>query len=222
MCVLQWRVAAMLPRKRHLALLSAVGVLSLALYYTPTFIYATVILAVCCIVCYFGVGEPLAARLGLNPRTGLNVAAVIRRRLCQRRENGVTVAPAGRTRSLNKTEARDSDGQYRQRLCNIGIYRREVLERDSFLFSPRDFLMGSYIGKPESPTADSWRPKAGKNPREQLREKLSRPNHAVYTPNRRLSFTGYVQIKIYREVSLACGAACGDPPTTSVFTASFT
>uniref|UniRef100_A0A096MDV8 POM121 transmembrane nucleoporin n=1 Tax=Poecilia formosa TaxID=48698 RepID=A0A096MDV8_POEFO len=50
--------------------------------------------------------------------------------------------------------------------------------------------MGSYIGKPESPTADSGRPRAGRNPRDQLRERLARPNHAVYTPNRRLSFTG--------------------------------
>ncbi|KAI9531929.1 hypothetical protein NQZ68_036735 [Dissostichus eleginoides] len=50
--------------------------------------------------------------------------------------------------------------------------------------------MGSYIGKPESPTADSGRPRAGRNPREQLRERLARPNHAVYTPNRRLSFAG--------------------------------
>ncbi|XP_047185322.1 nuclear envelope pore membrane protein POM 121 isoform X2 [Scophthalmus maximus] len=50
--------------------------------------------------------------------------------------------------------------------------------------------MGSYIGKPESPTAESGRPRAVRNPREQLREKLSRPNHAVFTPNRRLSFAG--------------------------------
>ncbi|KAK5887315.1 hypothetical protein CesoFtcFv8_015924 [Champsocephalus esox] len=50
--------------------------------------------------------------------------------------------------------------------------------------------MGSYIGKPESPTPDSGRPRAGRNPREQLRERLARPNHAVYTPNRRLSFAG--------------------------------
>uniref|UniRef100_A0A3Q4BID1 Uncharacterized protein n=1 Tax=Mola mola TaxID=94237 RepID=A0A3Q4BID1_MOLML len=40
--------------------------------------------------------------------------------------------------------------------------------------------MGSYIGKPESPTAAAGRPRAGRNPREQLREKLSRPNHAVF------------------------------------------
>uniref|UniRef100_A0A3Q3J4P3 POM121 transmembrane nucleoporin n=1 Tax=Monopterus albus TaxID=43700 RepID=A0A3Q3J4P3_MONAL len=45
--------------------------------------------------------------------------------------------------------------------------------------------MGSYIGKPDSPVTDSERLGAGRNPREQLREKLSRPNHAVYTPNRR-------------------------------------
>ncbi|XP_076017379.1 nuclear envelope pore membrane protein POM 121 [Genypterus blacodes] len=180
----------MLPRERHLVLLSALGVFSLAVYCIPNFIYATLIVAICYILCYFRVGQQLVARLGLNPRVGLNVSAVLRRMLWLRREPGVSVSQAGRTRTLNKSEARNSEGLYRQKLCNIGVYRREHLERDSFLFSPRDFLMGSYIGKPESPIADSWRPKAGKNPQEQLREKLSRPNHAVYTPNRRLSFTG--------------------------------
>lgn len=105
----------------------------------------------------------------------------------------MSAATQGRTKSSkNKTELRDSEGHFRERFGETGIYRRETLESDSFIFSPRDFLMGSYIGKPESPTADSGRPRAVRNPREQLREKLSRPNHAVYTPNRRLSFAGYV------------------------------
>uniref|UniRef100_A0A672HK67 POM121 transmembrane nucleoporin n=1 Tax=Salarias fasciatus TaxID=181472 RepID=A0A672HK67_SALFA len=50
--------------------------------------------------------------------------------------------------------------------------------------------MGSYIGKHDSPTAETGRPRAVRNPREQLRERLSRPNHAVPTPIRRLSFAG--------------------------------
>ncbi|XP_070839544.1 nuclear envelope pore membrane protein POM 121 isoform X1 [Chaetodon trifascialis] len=181
----------MSPREKHLALLSVLGVVSFALYCIPTFLYATLLLAVCCIVCYYHSGEPLPARLGLNPRAGLNVPTVLRRWLWGWGVTGVSVAARGRTKSnRNKTELRESEGHFRERFAESGIYRRESLESDSFLFSPRDFLMGSYIGKPESPSAASVRPRGGRNPREQLREKLSRPNHAVYTPNRRLSFAG--------------------------------
>ncbi|XP_071770125.1 nuclear envelope pore membrane protein POM 121 [Centroberyx gerrardi] len=190
MRVLRRRAAAMSPREKHLVLLSALGVVSLALYYIPTFLYATLIIAICCIACYYHNGESLPARLGLNPRPGLTVPGVLRRWLWGRRVTGVSVSSPG-SRS-NKTE--ESVGHSRQRLCETGIYRREALASESFLFSPRDFLMGSYIGKAESPPAGSGRPRAGRslgpNPREQLRERLSRPNHAVYTPNRRLSFTG--------------------------------
>ncbi|KAM6983589.1 nuclear envelope pore membrane protein POM 121 isoform 2-T2 [Tautogolabrus adspersus] len=191
MRVLRRRAAAMSPREKHLALLSALGIVSFALYYSPTFLYVTLILAVCCIVCYYHSGEPLPARLGLNPRAGQNVLAGLRRWLWGWGVTGVSVAARGRTRSnRNKPEPRESEGRLRERLGDAGIYRRENLASDSFLFSPRDFLMGSYIGKPESPTADSGRPRAARNPREQLRERLARPNHAVLTPNRRLSFAG--------------------------------
>ncbi|XP_041656848.1 nuclear envelope pore membrane protein POM 121 [Cheilinus undulatus] len=191
MRVLRRRAAAMSPREKHLAILSALGLVSLALYYSPTFLYATLILAVCCLVCYYHSGEPLPARLGLNPRAGLRVPAVLRRWLWGLGVTGVSAAARGRTKSSrNKTELREPEGPFRERFGETGIYRRESLTSDSFLFSPRDFLMGSYIGKPESPTADPGRPRPARNPREQLRERLSRPNHAVYTPNRRLSFTG--------------------------------
>ncbi|KAK2828679.1 hypothetical protein Q5P01_019713 [Channa striata] len=191
MRVLRRRVAAMSPREKHLALLSALGVFTLALYYIPTFLYATIFLGVCCIVFYYHSGEPLPARLGLNPRAGFNGPAVLRRWLLSWGLTGVSVSTRGRARSSNnRTELRESEGHLRQRLSETGIYRREALASDSFLFSPRDFLMGSYIGKPESPNTDPGRPRAGRNPREQLREKLSKPNHAVYTPNRRLSFAG--------------------------------
>lgn len=198
MRVLRRRAAAMSPREKHLALLSALGVVSLALYYSPTFLYATLILAVCCSVCYYHSGEPLPARLGLNPRAGLNVPAALRRWLWDWWVTDVSVTARGRAKSSssNKAGLRESVGHFRQRPADTGIYRREALATDSFLFSPRDFLMGSYIGKPESPTADFGRPRAGRNPRDQLREKLSRPNHAVYTPNRRLSFAGYVYNKV--------------------------
>lgn len=193
MRVLRRRVAAMSPREKHLAFLSALGIVSLALYYSPTFLYATLILAVCGIVCYYRSGEPLPARLGLNPRAGLNVSSVLRRWLLSWGLTSVSAVTRGRTKSTNnRTELRESEGNFRQRLSETGIYRREAFGSDSFLFSPRDFLMGSYIGKPESPNTDYGRPRVARNPREQLREKLSRPNHAVYTPNRRLSFAGYV------------------------------
>lgn len=194
MRALGWRVTAMSPREKHLALLSVLGLIIFALYYIPTFLYATLILVVCCFACYYLSGEPLPARLGPNPRAGLNVPGVLRRWLSGWETTGVSVAARGRTKSSSRPEHRETEGHLRQRPSETGVYRREALASDSFLFSPRDFLMGSYIGKAESPTADSGRPRAGRNPREQLREKLSRPNHAVYTPNKRLSFTGYVPV----------------------------
>lgn len=191
MRVLRRRAAAMSPREKHLAILSALGAVTFAFYYIPTFLYATIILAVCCFACYYHSGEPLSARLGLNPRGGLWAPAVLQRWLGGWGVTGVSLAPQGRSRSSrNKTQFREAEGQFKERIGDAGIYRKEILESDSFLFSPRDFLMGSYIGKPESPTAAGGRPRAGRNPREQLREKLSKPNHAVYTPNRRLSFAG--------------------------------
>lgn len=183
----------MSPREKQLALLSVLGIVSLALYYSPTFLYATLFLAVCGILCYYSSGESLPARLGLNPRAGLNVPSVLRRWLLSWGLTGVSLVTRGRTKNTNnRTELRESEGNFRQKLSETGIYRREAFGSDSFLFSPRDFLMGSYIGKPESPGTDYGRPRVPRNPREQLREKLSRPNHAVYTPNRRLSFAGYV------------------------------
>ncbi|XP_075957680.1 nuclear envelope pore membrane protein POM 121 [Anarhichas minor] len=191
MRVLRRRAAAMSPREKHLVILLALGIITLAFYFIPTFIFVTLIIAVCCIVFYYLSGEPLPARLGLNPRPGVNLLSVLRRWLWGWGVTGVSVAARGRTKSgRNKTELRDAEGDFRERIVETGIYRRETLASDSFLFSPRDFLMGSYIGKPESPIAGSVRPRAGRNPREQLREKLSRPNHAVYSPNRRLSFAG--------------------------------
>ncbi|XP_029028756.1 nuclear envelope pore membrane protein POM 121 [Betta splendens] len=191
MKVLRRRVAAMSPREKHLVLLSVLVIVSITLYYIPTFFYATLILAVCCIVCYYHSGEPLPARLGLNPRPGLNVPAVVRRWLLSWGLTGVSANTRVRTKiSNNRTEFRATEGHFRQPLTETGIFRPQALASDSFLFSPRDILMGSYIGKSESPSTDYGRPRAGRNPREQLREKLSRPNHAVFTPNRRLSFAG--------------------------------
>ncbi|XP_037604473.1 nuclear envelope pore membrane protein POM 121 [Sebastes umbrosus] len=189
--VLRRRAAAMSPRERRLALLSALCVAGLALYYyIPTFLCLSLILAGCCIVCYYHSGaQPLLpARLGLlDPRARVNVPAALRRWLSGWRVTGVSVAesPGGRVKGGYRS-FREPGVYHRE----PGVYRRETLQSDSFLFSPRDLLMGSYIGRPESPPAGEMRPRAGRNTRELLRERLSRPNHAVYTPNRRLSFTG--------------------------------
>ncbi|XP_068600638.1 nuclear envelope pore membrane protein POM 121 [Brachionichthys hirsutus] len=187
MRVLRRRVAAMSPREKHLAIFSALVFVSFVFYYNPVVVFATLILAVCLVVCYFHSGESLPARLGLNPRAGLNALGVLKRWLWGWGVAGVSLTARARSKSSrNRVEFREAEGQYRERFGDTGIYRRETSGSDSFLFSPRDFLMGSYVGK----TAEPVRPRPGRNPREQLREKLARPNHAVYTPNRRLSFTG--------------------------------
>ncbi|XP_003970879.3 nuclear envelope pore membrane protein POM 121 [Takifugu rubripes] len=176
----------MSPREKHLAILSALGLVTLAFYYIPVFLYLILFLIVCCILWYYHNGELLPARLGLYPRVKLNVPFGIRRWLGGWGATGVSVAQRKRSKSSkNKTAVREPESNFGV----TGVYRRES-ETESFIFSPRDFLMGSYIGKPESPPAASGRPRVMRNPREQLREKLSRPNHAVYTPNRRLSFAG--------------------------------
>ncbi|XP_075878597.1 nuclear envelope pore membrane protein POM 121 isoform X2 [Nelusetta ayraudi] len=189
MRVLRRRVAAMSPREKRLAILSALCVVCFSLYYIPTFFCLTLFLVFVCILCYYYNGAPLPASLGPNPRTGFAVPAGLRRWFPGWVSTGVSAATQGRNKSSrNRAELRQTDGHFRGGVGEARIYRKETLQNDSFLFSPRDLLMGSYIGKPESPPADSVRPRAGRNPREQLREKLTRPNHAVYTPNRRLSF----------------------------------
>lgn len=191
MRILRRRVAAMSPREKRLAILSALCVVCFSLYYIPTFFCLTLFLVFVCILCYYYNGAPLPASLGPNPRTGFAVPAGLRRWFPGWVTTGVSAATQGRNRSSrNRAELRQTEGHFRGGVGEARIYRKDTFESDSFLFSPRDLLMGSYIGKPESPPADSVRPRAGRNPREQLREKLTRPNHAVYTPSRRLSFAG--------------------------------
>lgn len=181
----------MSPREKRLAILSALCVVCFFLYYIPTFFCLTLFLVLLCILCYYYNGASVPASLGPNPRTGFNFPAGLRRWISAWVTTGVAADTLGRNRSSrNRAELRQKEGHFGGGVGEARIYRKETLESDSFLFSPRDFLMGSYIGKPESPPADLVRPRAGRNPREQLREKLTRPNHAVYTPSRRLSFAG--------------------------------
>ncbi|KAL0994497.1 hypothetical protein UPYG_G00123030 [Umbra pygmaea] len=189
----------MSPReKRFIALISlvlcAISIFGLVLYYIPTLFYIAFILGVGCVVCYYQSGESLYTRLGPDPRRGLTIPPVLRRWL-PGIANGVPTAGRVRNRTV-KGQVRESVVFTGQRRFETAIYRKDS---DSFLFSPRDILMGSYIGKTESPPSVVGRPRAGgssnanPNPREQLRERLARPNHAVYTPNKRLSFGGETQ-----------------------------
>lgn len=199
MRVLRRRVAAMSPREKQIAIFSLLGVITLALYCSPFFLFTTLALVACFILCY-----SFPAWLGLNPRAGLKEPGVLGRWLLGLGVTGVSVPTRRRTKTSdnNRNERREAERNFVPSHREDGIYRGEALSSDSFLFSPRDFLMGSYIGKPESPSSEFVRPRVVRNPREQLRDKLSRPNHAVCTPNRRLSFAGYVcnQITLLKNV----------------------
>lgn len=105
----------------------------------------------------------LFGRLGLNPRPGLTV-------------------PPGLLRCLpgsSRTQPRAGDNSVER-----DSRARRVALRDS-PFSPRDLLMGSYLVRPENPPAACRTPL---RPGEQLRDRLTRPNHGAPTPSRRLSF----------------------------------
>ncbi|CAN9501179.1 unnamed protein product [Ophioblennius macclurei] len=185
------RAAAMTPEEKRAVLVAALALLALSFYHAPSLLYAAVIVAACgAAFLYRRGGEPpLPARLGHKPRAGLSFPAALRRWFSGYRVSGVPPV-AGKAKSGANKRGVAGEG---------GIRRREdVLPRNSFYFSPQDLLMGSYIGRHDSPTAagagagaaEPGRPRAVRNPRELLRERLARPNHAVPTPVRRLSFAG--------------------------------
>ncbi|XP_054611997.1 nuclear envelope pore membrane protein POM 121 [Dunckerocampus dactyliophorus] len=183
----------MSPRERNLAILCALALVSLILYFAPSFQYVVITLALCGVVWLLFCGTRLPARLGLNPWTGLIAPVGYLLRFWDWWVSDVSVVSRRRTKLGGERREQRSESQRPFRQTRPGfnaVYRGQHLASESFLFSPRDFLMGSYIGKPESPTGDFGRPRVVGNPREQLRENLSRPNHAVCTPNRRLSFAG--------------------------------
>ncbi|CDQ65987.1 unnamed protein product [Oncorhynchus mykiss] len=186
--------------KRLIALISlvvcATAIFCLVLYYIPTLLYIAFIIGVCCVACYYHSGESLYVRLGPHPRRGLTIPPVLRRWL-PGIANGVPTAGRVRSRTV-KDDVRESVVFTGQRRFDSAICRKDATHSDSFILSPRDILMGSYIGKAKSPASVVGRPRAGAssgantNAREQftLRERLARPNQAVITPNRRLSFGG--------------------------------
>ncbi|KAM9781299.1 nuclear envelope pore membrane protein POM 121 isoform 4-T4 [Syngnathus typhle] len=157
----------MSPRERNVVLLSGLGIVGLSLYFFPSCLYIVATLVVCGGAFVLRRGTPLPARFGLNPRTGFSAPAGYLRRFWDWWLSDVSVVSRRTTLDVCRRDPRGS---------SLGAFRQ----------SPGDVLMGSYIGKPESPTGDFGMPRVV---REQLREMLSRPNHAVCTPNRRLSFT---------------------------------
>ncbi|XP_016132977.1 nuclear envelope pore membrane protein POM 121 [Sinocyclocheilus grahami] len=179
--------------KRRVVVFSA-AVFSLFLFllvlsYIPAYLYILFICVVSCVV-YFHKAEELQLfeRLGLNPRRGLSVPSALLRWLPGRTLSGVP--PAGRNK-LRKSDARNSFASPSDRHLAGSYYRRDHTLSDS-VFSPRDILMGSYLAKTEESPSAAVRPAGGSgafmHPRNHLRERLARPNHAVHTPNRRLSF----------------------------------
>ncbi|XP_067289760.1 nuclear envelope pore membrane protein POM 121 [Pseudorasbora parva] len=180
------RGAVMSPEeKRRLVVFSAVlfslFLLLFVLSYIPAYLYILFICVVSCVVYYHKAEElQLFERIGLNPRRGLSVPPALLRWLPGRTLSGVPVS--GRNK-IRKSDARNSFASPSDRYLTGSCYRREQTLSES-AFSPRDILMGSYLAKPEERPGG---PGLGQ-PREPLRERLSRPNHAALTPNRRLSF----------------------------------
>ncbi|XP_061155389.1 nuclear envelope pore membrane protein POM 121 isoform X1 [Syngnathus typhle] len=177
----------MSPRERNVVLLSGLGIVGLSLYFFPSCLYIVATLVVCGGAFVLRRGTPLPARFGLNPRTGFSAPAGYLRRFWDWWLSDVSVVSRRTTLDVCRRDPRGSSlGAFRQRQAGAAIHRVGHIASNACLFSPGDVLMGSYIGKPESPTGDFGMPRVV---REQLREMLSRPNHAVCTPNRRLSFT---------------------------------
>ncbi|XP_065116587.2 nuclear envelope pore membrane protein POM 121 [Paramisgurnus dabryanus] len=190
------RGAAMSPEdKRRLVVISAavffLFFLLLVLSFIPAYLYIVFISVASCVV-YFHKAEELQLfeRLGLNPRRGLSVPPALLRWLPGRTLSGVPAT--GRNKILRKSDARNSFASPSNRHIASSVYRRDHQTFSDSVFSPRDILMGSYVAKAEESPSAAVRPAGGSatfiNPRQQLRERLARPNHAVHTPNRRLSF----------------------------------
>lgn len=178
--------------KRWLAFIFLLAIVLFFILLTciPAYLYILFFFVVTFAVCYCKAQEfHLFEWLGLHPRFGLTVFTVLRRWLPGRTFTGVPAAGRSKART-NKSEVRHFLASSSDKKFVGSIYRRDATFSDS-VFSPRNILMGSYLSKAESPSNPS-RPDgssgSGGNPREQLRERLVRPNHGVPTPNRRLSF----------------------------------
>ncbi|XP_048839811.1 nuclear envelope pore membrane protein POM 121 isoform X2 [Brienomyrus brachyistius] len=164
------------------------AILYLTLYFIPYIFYVVFIFGGICVACFHYIGDsPFHARLGPHPRTSLVIPPVFRRWLPRGTANGVPTPGRVHRDRLNKAIQRDSflsGGEGRLRSPG-DFYRDADTFSDSVVFSPRDIFMGSYLGKQDSPLPAGRASGGGSR---ELRERLSRPNHAVPTPSRRLSF----------------------------------
>ncbi|XP_062870334.1 nuclear envelope pore membrane protein POM 121 isoform X2 [Trichomycterus rosablanca] len=177
--------------KRWLAFISFlfISLFFFVLTCIPTYLYILLFFVGSCAVCYYKAEElQLLDWSGLNPRCGLKALPALRSWLAAR--TGRVVPAAGRNKNNNRTfksNARSFVASPADRHFTSFAYRRDAAFNES-AFSPRDILMGSYLGKAESP-AGAVRPAGTSGThRDQLRERLSRPNHGAPTPSRRLSF----------------------------------
>ncbi|XP_051787202.1 LOW QUALITY PROTEIN: nuclear envelope pore membrane protein POM 121 [Erpetoichthys calabaricus] len=186
--VLRRRGAAMSPReKRRIALFSLVGllvaILCLALVFIPIVVYAVFISAVISFSLFYHLNGPQQQiRIGPPPRAGLTLPPAVKRWLPGKTANGFSSPGSRGFRGPLRGDIRESAGHIVNR-----SHKSEASAEDSsgsLLFSPNDFLMGSYLAKTENPSV------AGGT--RELREKLSRPNQYLQSPNRRLSFGDHV------------------------------
>lgn len=173
----------MSPRKKLLAVFSVLGIVCVSLYYIPSFFCLALFLVPLWILCYYK-GVPRPASLGPNPRTRFAVPPGLWRGFLSWLTTGVSTT----TQERNKSSRNGAEeGHFVAGAGGAGIYRKEQLESESFLFNPQDYLMGSYIAKPHRSAFDVVKPRSVNSPREQLHDGLTR---SVYTPRRRLSFAG--------------------------------
>uniref|UniRef100_A0A8C4SP20 POM121 transmembrane nucleoporin n=1 Tax=Erpetoichthys calabaricus TaxID=27687 RepID=A0A8C4SP20_ERPCA len=162
----------MSPReKRRIALFSLVGllvaILCLALVFIPIVVYAVFISAVISFSLFYHLNGPQQQiRIGPPPRAGLTLPPAVKRWLPGKTANGFSSPGSRGFRGPLRGDIRESAGHIVNR-----SHKSEASAEDSsgsLLFSPNDFLMGSYLAKTENPSV------AGGT--RELREKLSRPN----------------------------------------------
>uniref|UniRef100_A0A8C4SP45 POM121 transmembrane nucleoporin n=1 Tax=Erpetoichthys calabaricus TaxID=27687 RepID=A0A8C4SP45_ERPCA len=182
----------MSPReKRRIALFSLVGllvaILCLALVFIPIVVYAVFISAVISFSLFYHLNGPQQQiRIGPPPRAGLTLPPAVKRWLPGKTANGFSSPGSRGFRGPLRGDIRESAGHIVNR-----SHKSEASAEDSsgsLLFSPNDFLMGSYLAKTENPSV------AGGT--RELREKLSRPNQYLQSPNRRLDHVGHCRFTV--------------------------
>uniref|UniRef100_H3BI18 POM121 transmembrane nucleoporin n=1 Tax=Latimeria chalumnae TaxID=7897 RepID=H3BI18_LATCH len=149
----------------------ALAFCGLVFYFLPAIVW-TGVGVTACLVLYSACGTRC---LGAPSRLGLQLPPALRRWIPANAANGV---PAyGKASKQPRPRLRDQPGEAWQVAAER--WWESPREAETAVWSPGDALMGSYLSRQDNPA------KAGTR---ELRERLARPNHAVPTPNRRLSF----------------------------------